>query len=333
MSIFPSSRVSASIGGKEILLETGRMANQAEGAAWVQCGDTVVLVTACTQPLERDMGFFPLTVDYLEKMYAAGRIPGSFFRREIGRPSERETLVSRLIDRPLRPLFPKAFRDEVQVLANVISADQANDSDVLALTGASTALCLSSIPFAGPVAGARIGRINGRFVMNPTITELKDSELNFIFAATREAVVMVEGEALFVPESVVAEALAFAHKEVQPLIAAQEELIRLAGKPKRELPPRPTTAPSRTSSLRSRKTICAPLCNCGINWNAGRPKRRSRKEPWPRCAKKAPPLPGTRPRRGLPSPSWAIWKKPSSAAGSEKACALTGGTPGPCAPS
>jgi polyribonucleotide nucleotidyltransferase len=239
MSIFPSTCVSASIGGKEILLETGRMANQAEGAAWVQCGDTVVLVTVCSQPLERDMGFFPLTVDYLEKMYAAGRIPGSFFRREIGRPSERETLVSRLIDRPLRPLFPKAFRDEVQVLANVISADQANDSDVLALTGASTALCLSSIPFAGPVAGARIGRINGQFVMNPTIAELKDSELNFIFAATREAVVMVEGEALFVPESVVAEALAWAHKEVQPLIAAQEELIRLAGKPKRELPPLP----------------------------------------------------------------------------------------------
>ena len=232
MSIFPTKRVSATVGGKEIILETGRLANQADGAVWMQCGETVVLVTACSQPLDFDKGFFPLTVDYSEKMYAAGRIPGSFFRREIGRPSERETLVSRLIDRPMRPLFPKGFRDEVQVLANVISADQENDSDVLALTGASAALSISSIPFSGPVAGARIGRINGQFVLNPTISELANSELNFVFAATREAVVMVEGEALFVPESVVAEALAWAHKEIQPLIHAQEELLRIAGKAK-----------------------------------------------------------------------------------------------------
>ena len=235
MSIFPSIRVSATIGGKEIIFETGRLANQADGAVWIQCNDTVVLATACAQPLEVDKGFFPLTVEYSEKMYAAGRIPGSFFRREIGRPSERETLVSRLIDRPLRPLFPKAFKDEVQILANVISADQENDSDVLALTGASAALCISSIPFAGPVAGARIGRINGKFVINPTISELKESELNFMFAATREAVVMVEGEALFVPEAIVAEALEWAHKEIQPLIDAQEEFIKLAGKAKRAL--------------------------------------------------------------------------------------------------
>ncbi|MDL2266823.1 polyribonucleotide nucleotidyltransferase [Desulfovibrio sp. OttesenSCG-928-G15] len=239
MSVFNPTRVSATLGGKEIVLETGRLANQADGAVWIQCGDTVVLVTACTQALERDMGFFPLTVDYSEKMYAAGRIPGSFFRREIGRPSERETLVSRLIDRPMRPMFPKGFRDEVQILANVISADQDNDSDVLALTGASAALAISSIPFEGPVAGARIGRINGEFVLNPTISELKDSDLNFIFAATREAVVMVEGEAHFVPEAVVAEALSWAHKEVQPLIDAQEELMKKVGKvkiPLKELP-------------------------------------------------------------------------------------------------
>ena len=239
MSIFPCTRVSASVDGKEIIFETGRLANQADGAVWVQCGDTVVLVTACSQPLERDMGFFPLTVDYSEKMYAAGRIPGSFFRREIGRPSERETLVSRLIDRPMRPLFPKGFRDEVQVLANVISADQDNDSDVLAVTGASVALCLSSIPFSGPVAGARIGRVNGRFVLNPTFAELKDSDLNFVIAASRESVVMVEGEALFVPESVVSEALAWAHKEIQPLISAQEELVRLCGKAKMALKVQP----------------------------------------------------------------------------------------------
>jgi polyribonucleotide nucleotidyltransferase len=239
MSVFACKRVGVVVGGREIILETGRLAAQADGAVWIQCGDTVVLVTACSQPLNFDKGFFPLTVDYSEKMYAAGRIPGSFFRREIGRPSERETLISRLIDRPMRPLFPKGFNDEVQVLANVISADPENDSDILALTGASAALCISSIPFAGPVAGARIGRINGRFVLNPTIPQLKDSELNFIFAASREAVVMVEGEARFVPEATVAEALAWAHKEVQPLIDAQEELILLAGKEKRTLKAQP----------------------------------------------------------------------------------------------
>ena len=232
MSVFPCTRVSATVGGKEIILETGRLANQADGAIWIQCGDTVVLVTACTQTMERDLGFFPLTVEYSEKMYAAGRIPGSFFRREIGRPSERETLVARLIDRPMRPLFPKGFRDEVQVLASVISADQENDSDVLAVTGASAALCLSSIPFNGPVAGARIGRVNGKFLLNPTIAELKGSDLNFVIAASKDAVVMVEGEALFVPEAVVAEALAWGHAEIQPLIQAQEELMRLCGKEK-----------------------------------------------------------------------------------------------------
>jgi polyribonucleotide nucleotidyltransferase len=239
MSVFASKRVGIAVGGREIILETGRLAAQADGAVWVQCGDTVVLVTACSQPLDFDKGFFPLTVDYSEKMYAAGRIPGSFFRREIGRPSERETLISRLIDRPMRPLFPKGFKDEVQVLANVISADPENDSDILALTGASAALCISSIPFAGPVAGARIGRIDGRFVINPTIPQLKNSDLNFIFAASREAVVMVEGEARFVPEAAVAEALEWAHKEIQPLIDAQEELIRLAGKEKRALKEQP----------------------------------------------------------------------------------------------
>ena len=232
MSIFPCTRTSATVDGKEVIFETGRLANQADGAVWVQCGGTVVLVTACSQPLDRDFGFFPLTVEYSERMYAAGRIPGSFFRREIGRPSERETLVSRLIDRPMRPLFPKAYKDEVQVLATVISSDQENDSDVLAVTGASLALSISSIPFDGPVAGARIGRVNGKFILNPTKAELVGCDLNFVIAASRESVVMVEGEALFVPEAVVAEALAWAHKEIQPLLVAQDELVRLCGKPK-----------------------------------------------------------------------------------------------------
>ena len=150
--IFNPTRVTAQVGGKEVIFECGRLANQAHGAVWMQCGGTVVLVTVCSQPLEFDKGFFPLTVEYSEKMYAAGRIPGSFFRREIGRPSERETLVSRLIDRPIRPLFPKGLNEDVQVLASVISADQENESDVLALTGASAALMVSPLPFEGPVA-------------------------------------------------------------------------------------------------------------------------------------------------------------------------------------
>ncbi len=238
-SVFNPIRVKAVVGGKEIMLETGRMANQALGSVWAQCGGTVALVTVCSQPLEVEKGFFPLTVEYSEKMYAAGRIPGSFFRREIGRPSERETLVSRLIDRPIRPLFPKGLKEDVQVLANVISSDQENESDILALTGASAALMLSPLPFEGPVAGGRVGRINGEFVFNPSIKEQAQSDLNILFAASRDAVVMVEGEARFLPESVIIEALDWGRKEIQPLIDAQLELHRLAGKPKMEFNPTP----------------------------------------------------------------------------------------------
>ncbi len=232
MSQFNAIRTTAVVGGREIILETGKLANQADGAVCVQCGATMVLVTACAAPMAREVDFFPLTVEYSEKMYAAGRIPGSFFRREIGRPSERETLVSRLIDRPVRPLFPKGYRDEVQVLASVISADQENDPDVLALTGASAALLLSSIPFEGAVAGGRICRINGQFALNPTIKQAENADLNIVFAAAADAVVMVEGEARFVPESVIIEALEWGHKEIQPLIAAQNKLRELAGKEK-----------------------------------------------------------------------------------------------------
>ena len=235
--IFEPTRVTAEVGGKEVILECGRLANQADGAVWVQCGGTVVLVTVCSQPLEFDKGFFPLTVEYSEKMYAAGRIPGSFFRREIGRPSERETLVSRLIDRPIRPLFPKGLNEDVQVLATVISADQENDSDVLAITGASAALMVSRLPFAGPVAGGRIGRINGRFVLNPTILEQEQSDINLVFAASRDALTMVEGEAHFVPEDDIIEALEWGRKEIQPLIDAQYKLAELCGKPKMDFTP------------------------------------------------------------------------------------------------
>ncbi|MBO4335680.1 MAG: polyribonucleotide nucleotidyltransferase [Desulfovibrio sp.] len=230
--IFSPTRVSARLGQKEIIFESGRLANQADGAVWIQCGGTVVLVTVCSQALDFDKGFFPLTVEYSERMYAAGRIPGSFFRREIGRPSERETLVSRLIDRPIRPLFPKDLMQDVQVLATVISADTDNESDVLALTGASAAVLISSLPFAGPVAGGRVGRINGQFVLNPTFAEQAESDLNIVFAASRDALTMVEGEAHFVPEDVIIDALDFGRKAIQPLIDAQEELARLCAKAK-----------------------------------------------------------------------------------------------------
>ena len=235
--IFNPTRLTATVGGKEIIFEVGRLANQADGAVWIQCGGTVVLVTVCSQKLEFDKGFFPLTVEYSEKMYAAGRIPGSFFRREIGRPSERETLVSRLIDRPIRPLFPKGLKEDVQVLANVISADDENDPDVLALTGASAAVMLSSLPFEGPVAGGRIGRVNGNFVLNPTHEQMAQSDLNIVFAASADALTMVEGEATFVPETAIIEALEWGRKELQPLIQAQMQLRERVGKPKMSFVP------------------------------------------------------------------------------------------------
>ncbi len=235
--IFSPTRVKALVGGREVVFESGRLANQADGAVWIQCGGTVVLVTVCSQPLESDKGFFPLTVEYSEKMYAAGRIPGSFFRREIGRPSERETLVSRLIDRPIRPLFPKGLPEDVQVLASVISADQENESDVLALTGASATLMISSLPFAGPVAGGRIGRLNGKFVLNPSFEQQAQCDLNIIFAASRDALTMVEGDARFLSEDVIIDALEWGRKEIQPLIDAQEQLRDLCGKAKMSFTP------------------------------------------------------------------------------------------------
>lgn len=236
-SNFDATRMTVNVGGKEIILETGRLANQADGAVWVQCGGTVVLVTVVTQPLARDISFFPLVVDYQEKMYAAGRVPGSFFRREMGRPSERETLCSRLIDRPIRPLFPKGFRDEVQVLATVLSADQENDPDVLAVTGASAALHLSQIPFSGPIAGARVAYVDGEFIFNPMSEQIEKSTLNMVLAASEEAVVMVEGAAEFVPHDIVSKALEFGQAELQPLLQAQHQLREKAGKAKMDFVP------------------------------------------------------------------------------------------------
>jgi len=234
----PATRLQTTVGDSTIIIETGRLANQADGAVWIQNGDNVVLVTACTQTLEMDKGFFPLVVDYQEMSYASGRIPGGYFRREIGRPSEREVLVCRLIDRPCRPLFPKGFRDEVQIIATVLSADPFTDPDILALTGASTALHISKIPFLGPIAGARVGYVDGQFVLNPSYAALNGpSTLNMVFAASRDAVVMVEGGGKFVSEDLIADALEWGHKQILPLLDLQEEMRAKVGVPKIEFTP------------------------------------------------------------------------------------------------
>ena len=221
--------------GRPLLVETGRMARQAGGSALVRLGETVVLVAATAQTNAREgIDFFPLTCDYQEKTFAAGKIPGGFFKRE-GRPAEKEILTSRLIDRPIRPLFPSGFNAETQVIATVLSHDRENDPDVLSLLGASTALVLSDIPWNGPIAAVRIGRIGGRFVLNPTTTELASSDMNIIVAGSREALVMVEGGANMVPEDVLLEALFTAHEGLQPLIKLQDDLQRAVGKPKRQV--------------------------------------------------------------------------------------------------
>jgi polyribonucleotide nucleotidyltransferase len=229
---FETTSVSIPVNNDAITIEHGRIALQANGAVLVTCGETSVMVTAVTQPMDRVADFMPLTVNYVEKMYAAGKIPGSYFRREIGRPSDHETLVSRLIDRPIRPLFPEGFRDEVQIIATVISADDKHDPDVLSLVGASAAMHISDIPFLGPIAGARIGYIDGEFVLNPTYAQQKNSTLNLLLAGTRDAVVMVEGGAQFLKEAFLAEAIQWGHKAMQPLIEAQETLRAKVGKEK-----------------------------------------------------------------------------------------------------
>jgi len=222
--------------GKKFSIETGRVARQAGGSVLVRYGDTIVLVTACSGAT-KDVDFLPLTIDYIEKTYAAGKIPGGFFRRE-GKLSDGETLVSRLIDRPCRPLFPEGYHTETQVVATVMSSDSENHADVLAVCGASAALTLSEAPFQGPIAGVRVARVKGKLVINPTVTQLKDSDLNFVVAGTKDAIVMVEGGALEVPEADVIEALFFAHRELQTLIEMQLELGSKCGRTKIEFTPK-----------------------------------------------------------------------------------------------
>jgi polyribonucleotide nucleotidyltransferase len=227
-------RVATEIGGLEFSIEMGRVATQADGAAYVSYGDTVVLATACALKEPREgIDFFPLTVDYRENTYAAGKIPGGFFKRE-GRPTEKEILTSRLIDRPLRPLFPEGFSNEVQVIALVLSADKENDPDVMSITGASAALYCSPIPFDTPIAGVRVGLMDGQFVANPPFTKLKDSSLNLIVAGSEDAIVMVEAGAHQIAEDTMIEALDFAHENIRKLIALQKELYAKIQPVKRE---------------------------------------------------------------------------------------------------
>ncbi|MEW6076511.1 MAG: polyribonucleotide nucleotidyltransferase [Thermodesulfobacteriota bacterium] len=222
------------INHKTFSIKTGKIAKQASGSAVVQYGETIVLVTVVADETPREgADFLPLSVEYMEKIYAAGRIPGNYFRREMGRPSEKETLTCRLIDRPIRPLFPKGYNLETQVVATVLSMDRENDPDVLAIVGASAALELSDIPFDGPIAAVRVGRLEGRLVANPTNTDLEKCDLSIVVAGSKSGVVMVEGGSREVSESEMVEAIYFGHQALQPMIEMQERLKAQCGKSKR----------------------------------------------------------------------------------------------------
>ncbi len=231
-------KVEVEVGGKTISVETGKVAKQADGSVVMQYGDTVVLVTAVAGKENKpELGFLPLTIEYQERMAAVGRVPGNYFRREIGRPSDQEVLTCRIIDRPLRPLFADGYFSETQIIATVLSADQQNDPDILALNGASCALSLSDIPFEGPIAGARVGYIDGDYVLNPTKSELADSRMDVIVACTSNAVTMVEGKVDAMSEEEVLNAIFFVHEQVQPLIDMQLDLQKNSGKTKRVVEP------------------------------------------------------------------------------------------------
>ena len=228
---------STEIDGRTLHIETGRIAKQASGSAVVTFGETVVLVTVvCTDQVREGVDFLPLTVEYQEMSYAGGKFPGNYFRRDMGRPSEPETLTARLIDRPLRPLFPKNYFNEIQIIASVLSTDKENEGDILAILGASTALEISDIPFQGPIAAVRVGRVDGEFRVNPTISDQETSDINLIVAGNRSAVVMVEGGGKFVSEREMIEAIFYGHEKLQPMLDMQTEIKDAVGKEKREVP-------------------------------------------------------------------------------------------------
>src|SRR5512140_3823549 len=227
-------KVSFKVGGNDVIIETGKLAKQADGSVTVQLGETIVLVAAvAASSAKPGQEFFPLTVDYREKAAAAGKFPGGYFKRE-GRPTEKEILTSRLIDRPIRPLFPKGWYNEVQVQCIVLSADGENDPDMLAVVGASTALMVSDIPWAGPLGAVRVGRIKGQFVANPTHTQMLDSDLDLVYVGNENDMVMFEGSANEITEADFTAALKFGQEAIQPTIAMQKDLAARVGKAKRQ---------------------------------------------------------------------------------------------------
>src|SRR5918997_436621 len=228
--MFDTQREELIWAGRKLVLETGRMARQADGAVLATYGETTVLATVVSAKEPKPgFDFFPLTVNYQERAYAAGRIPGGYFKRE-GRPSEKETLVSRLIDRPIRPLFVEGYKNDTQVVVTVLSHDLENDPDIVGMVAASAALTLSGVPFMGPIGAARVGHIDGQFVLNPATDRMKDSKLDLVVAGTQDAVLMVESEAQELPEDVMLGAVMFGHRSFQPVIEAIIQLAERAAK-------------------------------------------------------------------------------------------------------
>src|SRR5699024_1758853 len=225
---------STEIGGDQFTVEIGELAKQANGACMVQYGDTSILSVATASKEPKDLPFFPLMVNYEERMYSVGKIPGGFIKRE-GRPSENAVLTSRLIDRPIRPLFPDGFRNDVQVISLVMSVDQDCSSEISAMIGSSLALSISDIPFDGPIAGVQVGRIDGEFIVNPTPSQLETSEIDLVVAGTKDAINMVEAGAKEVTEDIMLEAIMFGHDQIKKLVEFQEMIIAEIGKPKFEI--------------------------------------------------------------------------------------------------
>src|SRR6202521_13910 len=228
-------RVSKIIGSSDLTIETGKLAKLADGSVTVRSGESIILVAAVSATsIKEGQDFFPLTVDYREKAAAAGKFPGGYFKRE-GRPSEKETLTSRMTDRPLRPLFPKGYFYDTHVISVLLSADGENDPDILSINGASAALCVSDIPFAGPIGAVRVARIDGAFVVNPTHTQRQLSDLDLVYVGTSDEIVMIEGAADQLPEGDFIKAIEFAQPYVREIIEMQRALVSVAGKPKREV--------------------------------------------------------------------------------------------------
>src|ERR1700736_2761556 len=230
-----TAKVSKTIGSSDLTIETGKLARLADGSVTVRSGETLILVAAVSATsVKEGQDFFPLTVDYREKAAAVGKFPGGYFKRE-GRPTEKETLTARMTDRPLRPLFPKGYFYDTQVISILLSADGENDPDILSINGASAALCVSDIPFAGPIGAVRVGRVNGEFVANPTHTQRQSSDLDLVYVGSWDDVIMIEGAADEITEDDFIRALEFAQVSVREITAMQKELAATAGKPKREV--------------------------------------------------------------------------------------------------